>query len=296
LYQISSFLQGVSYKKTGKKERIMSIIIISADSGEIEQTIARKVADAMGYTLLDDQFMEDIGAKHQIDQKLLDTELEKTPSLFNKLSACQWHHDLACIEGDVLDRLLTDNIVCHGLCAHLYVQGVSHAMKIRILTGNSRISAGIATPGGSSATRTKTDKTKTEQTPKNRSAKLDQRKKWSTAAYGCDETDLSRYDLVINMDQIDPDEAVKTITDAAKFRKFQVMTYSTKCLADLALGARVNAALLDEMSDIKVEAHDGSVVVFTRSSNRKKRDRIAKIKEIAGKIKGVDLVEVHVNT
>ncbi|HKK91516.1 MAG TPA: cytidylate kinase family protein [Desulfobacteraceae bacterium] len=262
----------------------MPIIIISADVGEIEQTIAGKVADQLEYTLLNRQLINEIGTKHHIDPERLNREMETTPSFFKKLSPSQWRHDLACIEHEVLDRLLAGNTVCHGLGAHLYVRGVSHAMKIRILSANSGETGDIAAGKGGNP-----DKSK-----KSRPAKLQERKKWSMAAYGCDETELSRYDLVINLDQIDPDEAVKTITDAAGFRKFQVMTYSMKCLTDLALTARVNTVLLEVMSDVKVEARDGSVVVMTRSSNRNKREKTAKIKELAGGVEGVNLVEVHV--
>ena len=72
------------------------------------------------------------------------------------------------------------------------------------------------------------------------------------------------------------------------------MTYSIKCLSNLALAARVNARLLESMVNIKVQARDNSVVVVTKASNRQKRKKIAAIKELAGDIEGVSYVEVHV--
>ena len=113
-------------------------------------------------------------------------------------------------------------------------------------------------------------------------------------AYNHDETDPSGYDLVINLDQIDPAEAVKTITNAAEYLKFQPMTYSIKCLSDLALAAKVNVRLLKHMVDINVQARDGSVVVLTKASNRQKEKKIAAIKDLAGSIEGIRYVEVHV--
>lgn len=248
----------------------MSIIIISSDTAEIEQSIAQKVATAMDYQLLDRRILEDTAKKYQIDPGKLAEALETTPSLFKSLSSGQWRYLLACVEADVLDRLLADKIVCCGLSAHLYVMGVSHALKVRILSGED------------------------PQAEKKRENQLQQRKKWSVAAYNEDETELSRYDLVINLDQIDPAEAVKTITGAAQYRKFQVMTYSMKCLSDLALAARVNVALLKTMTDISVQARDGSVIVATKAGNRQKRKKIETIKELAGNVEGVRYVEVHV--
>lgn len=262
----------------------MSIIIISADTGEIEEIIAQKVAETMGFTTLDHHILAEVASTHGIDPDQLDEALKTTPSLFKKMTAKQWRYALSCLEAEVLDRLLKDNIVCHGVAAHLYVTGVSHAMKVRILKGKNRVIKEIVQQRGLSL----------EKTERCCAAELEQRKKWSKAAYGFDETDLSQYDLVINLDQIDPEEAVKTIAGAAEYRKFQVMTYSMKCLSDLALSARVNTVLLNAMTDISVQSHDGSVVVTAKASNRQKRERIALIKEMAGKVDGVRYVEVHV--
>lgn len=248
----------------------MSIIIISSDTGEIEQSIAEKVATAVDYELLDRRILGDVAKKNQVDPDKLAEALETTPSLFKGFSSSQWRYLLACVEADVLNRLLADKIVCRGLSAHLYVTGVSHALKVRILSG-----------GGAHA-------------EKERENQLRQRKKWSVAAYNEDETDLSRYDLVINLDQIDPAESVKTITGAAQYRKFQVMTYSMKCLSDLALAAKVNVILLETMTDISVQARDDSVIVSTKAGNRQKRKKIETIKELAGNVEGVRYVEVHV--
>ena len=262
----------------------MSIIIISSDVREIEEMIARKVAEAMGWNLLGPEILSDIASKRQIDEGKLREALENTPSLFKNLSSRQWRHYLACVEAETLDRLLADNIVCWGLSAHLYVTGVSHAMKVRVLSASSQGLMEIAEQKGISI----------EKAGKYRADALVFRKKWSLAAWNTDETDLSRFDLVINLDQIDPGEAVNTITSAAAYRKFQVMTYSLKCLSDLALAAKVNAALLKSITDVKVQARDGSVIVLTKAISPQKRKKIATIKELAGNVEGVSYVEVHV--
>jgi len=262
----------------------MSIFIISSDAREIEENIAEKVAEAMAYKLLNRDILATVAAKHQIDADKLSEALKTTPSLFNKLPSRQWRYYLACIEADVLEKLMADNIVCQGLAAHLYVTDVSHAMKVRVLSGNRQGIQTVAEKRGISL----------QKAEKWLASELMQQKKWSLAAYNYDETDLTRYDLVINLDQIDPAEAVKTITGAAEYRKFQFMTYSMKCLSDLALAAKVNGALLESMEDIRVQARDGSVVVLTRASSRQKRKKIESIKELAGSVEGVSYVEVHV--
>jgi cytidylate kinase len=262
----------------------MPIIIISSDFKDIEEKIAKEVALTMDYQLLDRRILPDIEAGNQIDPGKLNESMETTPSVFKKMTSRQWRYYLACIEANVFETLLKDKIVCWGLSAHLFTTGVSHAMKVRILSSSNRNSGKNSEQKGSTS----------QGVGKLISDKLEQRKKWSMTAYNQDETDPSGYDLVINLDQIDPAEAVKTITNAVEYLKFQPMTYSIKCLSDLALAAKVNARLLKHMADIKVQARDGSVVVLTKASNRQKRKKIAAIKDLAGGIEGVRYVEVHV--
>lgn len=262
----------------------MSIIIISSDVREIEEKIAKQVAQDLDYDLLDRTILADVAKKLQINPEKLIEYMETTPSLFKSPSLKQWRYYLASIEAEVLEHLMKDKIVCSGLSAHLYVTGISHVLKVHLLSGNRECIEKVI----------KLNESLVQKTQREINSGVQQRKKWSLTAYNCDETDLSKYDLVINLDQIDPAEAVKTITSAMEYRKFQVMTYSMKCLANLTLAARVNVKLLESMTDIKVEARDGSVLVFTKALNRQKRDKITTIKELAGRVDGVSYVEVHV--
>lgn len=264
----------------------MSIIIFSSDSMDLEKDIAEKTADAMKYKRVDRQILTDIASKYQLSEAKLQEALEKTPSFFRKMPQKLWQQCLSCIESEVLEQLLEDNIVCWDLAAHLYVLGVSHALKVRLLAGYDSLIDKLVNEKGFSRQRA-------QKWLKDQSR---QREKWSNAAYERDETDPSLYDLVINLEQIDPEEAVKTITGAVAYRKFQPMTYSIKCLTNLSLASKVTVELLKSMTDIRVKARDGTVVVTTKALKRQKRNKAAAIKEIAGNIEGVNYVEVHVIT
>ena len=264
----------------------MSIIIFSSDSMELGKEIAEKTADAMNYKRVDRQLLADIASKYQLPEDKLQETLEKTPSFFRKMPQKNWQQYLSCIETEVLDILLEDNAVCWDLAAHLYVLGVSHALKVRLLAGHDHLIDKLTKE--KSFSRQRAQKWLKDQ---NR-----QREKWSHTAYDRDETDPSLYDLVINLEQIDPAEAVKTIIGAVSYRKFQPMTYSIKCLTNLSLAAKVRVELLKSMTDIRVKARDGTVVVTTKALKRQKRNKAAAIKEIAGSIGGVNYVEVHVIT
>lgn len=263
----------------------MPIIIISSDTREMERQIAEALVKETGYTPLDRGFLEEIATQDNIEKAMLEETLNTVPSLLKKLSESRWRYLLACIEAAVLTRFLDDRIVCYGLSASLYVHDVSHVIKVRILTGRG-------TPDNREGSPQKTLLNLIKVSEK----EMQHQKKWSMAAYKMDESDPSNYDMLLKLDQIALDEAVKTIIDAVSFRKFQPMTYSQKCLADQALAAKVRAVLIKSISPVTVEARDGVIVVETKVMRQKKQKRIARIKELAGTVPGVRYVEVHVNT
>jgi len=261
----------------------MPIILISSDSYDTGREIGEKTAKAVGYDYVGREILAPIADKFNIQQDKLIKAIEETPSFFG-LSSKRRNKYLAYIQEAVLGRLLEDNVVCHGLAAHLYVLGVSHALKVRILTDPEKLAGQLSSEAGMSAEKTK-------KLIKRQEA---QRKYWSLEAFGLDETDPSNYDMVISLNQIDPDEAVNTIADMAASPKFRPMTYSTKCLRDKELSARVHVVLMERFPDIKVHTDGSTVVVETKAIKREKRKRTLAIKELAGGVDGVHYVEVHV--
>jgi cytidylate kinase len=261
----------------------MSLIILSSDTTAFDQQIAQRTAKKLDYQLLGPEILPAIAAKNNLPAEKFKNTLEKSPSPLWRSATKQWLLSLACIEAEVLDRLGADNIVCWGLAAHLYVLGVSHALKVRLLSDAQTAVREIADQRRISAK-------KAEKWIEKEKRKQEQ---WAQTAFGQNEADAAMYDLVINLGQIDPDEAVSTITAAVAYRKFQPMTYSVKSLAESALAAKVKAKLLTTMTDIRVEARDGRVKVTTKALKRERQKKAAAIKEMAGTVDGVEFVEVH---
>lgn len=261
----------------------MSIIIISSDSLEHAQQIAKGTAEAVGYQCLGPELLGEIAAAHKLPVEKLKEALGTNHSKWKRLRAKRRDQLLARIEAEVLSRLMADRIVCWGLAAHLYVEGVSHALKVRLLADTREQVKQVALQ---------------RDVSEERAEKLLQREKlkqaqWSQIAYGRDESDPSMYDLVINLEQISPDESIKTIAGAVGYRKFQPMTYSTKNLAECALAAKVKTKLLEKMNEVRVQVRDGRVVVTSKAFKRERQKKAATIKEIAGAVEGVEFVEVH---
>jgi len=263
----------------------MPIIIISSDSYRTGRDIGEKAARAIFYDYVDRDILPPVCEKYGVQEEKLLKALEETPS-FLGLSTKLRNKYLAYIQEATLGQLLDDNVVCHGLAAHLYVLGVSHALKVRVLSDPEVLARELSSDAGHPPDKVKKMLKRYEE----------QQKNWSLGTFNLDETDPSNYDMVISLTQIDPDEAVKTIVDIAGYRKFQPMTYSIRCLQDKELAGRVRVVLMEQFPDVRVIADRSTVVVETKAVKREKRKRTEAIKELAGSIEGVKYVEVHVAT
>jgi cytidylate kinase len=261
----------------------MSVVIISSDSDDKAREIAEKTAEALEYSVLDREVFNAVSAKYEIPVEKLHRSLDEAPS-FLGMSSKMRALCLAYTEEAALAGLSGDKVVCHGLAAHLYVLGVSHVLKVRILADFEEQVRQIAAAKGVSS----------EKAAKFLRRQESLRRRWSRRAYGRDETEASLYDMVISLSQIDGNEAVKTIAETAGYPRFMPMTYSIKCMKDKELATRVRAMLMSLYPDVRVRADGTTVVVETNALKREKRRRAEKIKTLAGRIPGVDYVEVHV--
>ena len=255
--------------------------ILSSENKEREREIAEKIAQKLSYTTLNEQFLNRIADKHILERKKLGNAMGSTPSILKRMSEKWWHYSLSCVELEVLEQLVEDGCVCWGLSAHLYVMVISHVLKVRLIGGHDSISQ---------SDRHKKDRHKKEIVRQQRN-----REKWSMAAFNRKEADPGLYDMVINLDQIQTDEVVNTLTTTLGYQRFKAMTYSTKNLKDQALAARVKNQLLKSLTDIHVQAQNGTVVVTTSSVKRERSKKIEKVKKIVGHVKGVGYLEVHWN-
>ncbi len=262
----------------------MSIIIISSDSQEIESRTAGLISESLGYGMAArKEILPKVAEKYGLSADELVNVLEKRPSIFRS-SVRQWKLYLSYIQEGVVEELRRDNLVCYGLAAHLYVLGVSHVLRVRILAKEEEKLRELTAHTGidMQAARKLIDKEKKY------------RSRWAYEMYGMDEADSSRYDLSINLNSLDLEDAIKLIEETVSYRRFKAMTYSIRCLEDLAIVSRARAVLKKRFPDVRVQASGGRLIISLLSLKREKVKKTKMIKEMTSDIQGVDYVEVHV--
>lgn len=261
----------------------MPVITISADSMEKGQEISHGVATALGWQYLGRELLNDLAAANNLSENEFIKVLDEQPGFFG-IRGRRRKRLINIIQTACLDKLVDDNLVCFGLGAHLFVGGVSHAIRVRIISGNQVRLAEIM---------------ERENLPEDRALKQlarqdDMRRRWSMELFNTDETDPGNYDLIINLDSIEAQNAVDIIVEAAGYPKFQAMNYSRKVLRDKALASRVHQELVEKFPEIRVAANDGTIVAQVKSLKRDQRKKQKAVREIAEQVPGVDFVEVHI--
>ena len=91
------------------------------------------------------------------------------------------------------------------------------------------------------------------------------RRKWTKFLYGLDWTDASLYDLVLNLEQMNVQEACDVICSASQLKCFEFTPDSQRVMDDLAMASRVKANLAMDAAtanlQFEIVAEGGSVSV-----------------------------------
>lgn len=263
----------------------MTSILVSSDDVSVGNAIAEKVADALGFDIVGDGLLSEVVAARGIPRR----DLERVLGLGGEIPETPGRRimgGLVALQSALTERLLTDKVVVDGLGAHLHVRGVAHIFNVRILSDLR-----------SQAHRLAVEKHITPRAARKRLERREQRiRDWSLETFGVDETSPSSYDMVINLGNIDETRAVTTIVDTAGDKRFVPMTYSQKCLADLALADRVRSELVSDFPGIAVAAEDGLVKLRLAKRWFGWQRTVKTLRERVGKVKGVDGVAIHTST
>ena len=263
----------------------MPIITFCRGSYSKGKEIAEKVAANLGYECIAREVLLEASEQFNIPETKLVRAIHNAPSIFDRFRYGKEKY-IAFIQAALLGHLKKDNVVYHGLAGPFFLQGISHALKVRIIADLEDRVRHEMEREGISWNEALTILTKDDE----------ERRKWSRTLYGIDTRDADLYDLVIHIKTITVDDAVKIICDTARLEHFQATPESRAKLEDLATAAEVKAALVDVRPNAEVRVEAGTVYVNTRAQGLEEFDLTRKIEAIAGKIPGVKEVKVRIRS
>jgi len=255
----------------------VAIITISRGSYSRGKEVAERVAQKLGYECVARKVLLEASEEFNIPEFKLVRELHDAPSLLQRFSRTKQKY-ISYIRTAFLEHVQKDNVVYHGLAGRVFVPGISHVLKVRIIADlKDRIREEMAR----------------EQLPYEKARSLllkddEERRKWSQSLYGTDNRDPENFDLLVHVGKLSIEDASEIVAQTVRLQKFQTTPESQQNLDDLLLASRVENRLINGHDIVSICAQQGEVIVELQAPLVHELQIAAEIKE---NLRGVDGLE-----
>jgi len=260
----------------------MAIVTISRGTYSKGRQVAETVAQRLGYQCIGRELLLEASREFNIPEIRLERAIHDAPSILDRFTLGKERY-VTLFQAAFLKYMRRDNVVYHGLAGHFFLKGVSHALKVRIVsTLEDRVRSEMEA-NKSSSSQAAMEMLKRDDL---------ERRRWSKALYGIDTTDPTLYDLIIRIGNLKISEAADIICNAVQMDSLRTTYESQKAIEDLAIAADVKSALIDMKADIQVFARNGHVAIGSRGLLADNPDLARGMEAIALTIPGVQSVEI----
>jgi cytidylate kinase len=208
----------------------MSIVTISRGSYSRGKEIAEKLAQEVGYECVSREILLEASEQFNMAEAKLIRAIHDAPSVLNHFTHGKERY-VAYIRAAILRHVQKDDVVYHGLAGHFLLQGIPHALKVRIVADlEDRVREEMRREG-ISADDARRILVKDDE----------ERRKWSLHLYGIDTRDPSLYDMVLHIKTMTVEDAVSAIQRALELPGFQTTPESQRILDDMVSAAQREA-------------------------------------------------------
>lgn len=210
----------------------MAIITISRGTSTGGTELAQAVSDKLGYRMIAEEVLVKAAKQYGVAVEKLQHAIEDKPGFFENMKR-ERTHALAFVGAVLCKEIKDEKVVYHGHAGHLFLRGVPHVLRIRVIANmNYRVTKAREQYGfswGQAADYIQqADAT---------------RVKWSRYLFNVDTRDPSLYDLVIDVDRVGITGACEIVSTAAKLDRFQKTLQSQQKLDDFILSTEIRAAI-----------------------------------------------------
>ncbi len=232
----------------------MPIVTIARGSLSGGRTVAEAVAVSLGYPCIGREILTDAAVKLGVSPELLGTALDRVPGIWDRATAARRGY-LVAIRAALSDHVAKGDLVYHSYAGHLLLRGVPSVLRVRIIAPlDSRIREVMEEEGldsDAAEARVRRDD--------------EARARWTRIMYGVDWADPALYDMVINLEQLNVEDACASILQVARQPRFAATPETQEQRREFALVCRVRLALERSPASrglpLEVSAQGGVVTV-----------------------------------
>jgi len=233
----------------------MAIITISREMGSGGIPIAHKVAEKLGYQLIDGEMIVAAAEAYGLSPEAVEQADEKPPHFVDTLDSKQFL-DLHLIELIILEAALKGNVVIYGRGGQDLLTDINSVLRTRITAPFEDRVERWAEREWLDPDRARYLVRKSDQ----------QRAGFIKYYFDRDWDDCVHYDLVINTQRLSEDKAVQIICESVKDENLEgVKAISKKLLTDLILRKKVEIAILSsdniDAYMLEISSEDGIITL-----------------------------------
>jgi cytidylate kinase len=271
----------------------MAIITISREMGSGGIPIAHKVAEKLGYSLIDGEAIMEAAAEYGLSPEAVEQADEKPPHFVDTLDSKQFL-DLHLIELIILEAALKGNVVIYGRGGQDLLKDVGSVLRTRIIAPFEDRVERWAEREWLDPDRARYLVRKSDQ----------QRAGFIKYYFDRDWEDSVHYDLTINTQRLSEDTAVQIICNSVKDENLVgIKANSKKILTDLILRKRVEIAILSadniDAYLLEIKAEDGIVTlagqVHSRAEKAAAEKHARSVSGISDLVNEIKVVEYRMN-
>mgnify|MGYP000144321061 CR=1 FL=1 len=233
----------------------MQIISISRGTFSGGKALAEKMAAKLDCPCLSREELIEEATKAGIPVGKLEEVMLK-PQVFSERLALEREHYRAFSIMFICERAMeSGKIVYHGRTGHLLFPGISHVLRIRVIADMEyRINAAMR--------RLNLDREKAKRYIEEVE---EGRHRWVHFFYGVSWDETSHYDVIVNLEQMNVDNAASALCNMAQLPDFQMTPASERAMKDLWLAAKARLLLAQDARTARcsftVRAENGVVNV-----------------------------------
>lgn len=246
--------------------------------------IAEAVAEELGYRCIDRDTIVEKAAKRGVSAHELKNALEKPPAFLDRFGHKRYVY-LAVIQAALVEEVRYGQTVYHGHAGHLLLRGGGPVLRVRII---APMEARIAMAQQRLGLDRKEVAAYIEKVD-------NERRKWTRFLYGVEWEDPTLYDVVINIEHVDVDNACGIICKTVQGQKcFEFDQQCQFAMDDLVIAARVKADIAlnpgTRELELDITAERGEVRIRGRLTSI---HQVGEIERIAMAVEGVSSVNLE---
>ncbi len=268
----------------------MPIVTISRGSYSKGREVAEKLGQKTGFKVISREVLLSTSKEYNIPEIKLKKALHDAPSVLDRFSYGREKY-LAFIRANILEHMVHDNTIYHGLAGHAFVQGVGHELDVRI-----RASIADRVQRYKEYIKKEESKDITDEEARYWLRKDDEeRHKWSIHVTGIDPCDPSHYDIIYNASKFAADDIVDSIASLLSLPYLQATPESQERIEQLMKAAQVKAAIVNDLPTANVTCKENIAYVNVTADLSEEDKIMKKVEGQAMTVQGIEAVKVYVS-